>query len=82
MDGIVATIKHSKDMRYDEYLLASAVRPSADGVAEKVRFALNHYQWQMEDGSTVINQLLDKYSLEGIDMPYTMEQFTNKNCWR
>ena len=43
--------------------------------AEKVRFALNHYQWQMEDGSTVINQLLDKYSLEGIDMPYTMEQF-------
>ena len=42
---------------------------------EKVRFALNHYQWQMEDGSTVINQLLDKYSLEGIDMPYTMEQF-------
>jgi len=43
--------------------------------AEKVRFALNHYQWQMEDGSTVINQLLDKYSLEGIAMPYTMEQF-------
>jgi hypothetical protein len=43
--------------------------------AEKVRFALDHYQWQMEDGSTVINQLLDKYSLEGITMPYTMEQF-------
>ena len=43
--------------------------------AEKVRFALNNYQWQMEDGSTVVNQLLDKYSLEGIDMPYTMEQF-------
>jgi hypothetical protein len=43
--------------------------------AEKVRFALDHYQWQMEDGSTVINQLLDKYSVEGIAMPYTMEQF-------
>ncbi len=43
--------------------------------AEKVRFALDHYRWQMEDGSTVINQLLDKYSLEGIAMPYTMEQF-------
>jgi hypothetical protein len=29
----------------------------------------------MEDGSTVINQLLNMYSLEGIAMPYTMEQF-------
>ena len=40
-----------------------------------VTFALNNYRWHMEDGSTVINQLLEKYSLEGIDMPYTMEQF-------
>jgi len=68
VDGIAATIERSKDMRHDEHLLASAVRSSADGV--------------MEDGSTVINQLLDKYPLEGIDMPYTMEQFRNKNCWR
>ena len=43
--------------------------------AEKVRFALEHYEWRMEDGSTVINQLLNNYSLEGIVMPYTMEQF-------
>ena len=43
--------------------------------AEKVRFALENYQWQLEDGSTVVNQLLEKYSLEGIAMPYTMEQF-------
>ena len=43
--------------------------------ANKVSFALKNYIWQQEDGSTVINQLLDKYSLEGIDMPYTMEQF-------
>ena len=28
-----------------------------------------------EDGSTVINQLLNKYPLEGIAMPYTMGQF-------
>ena len=41
----------------------------------KVMFALEHYRWRMEDGSTVINQLLEKYSLEGIAMPYTMEQF-------
>jgi hypothetical protein len=43
--------------------------------AEKVRFAMEHYEWRMEDGSTVINQLLKNYSLEGIAMPYTMEQF-------
>ena len=41
----------------------------------KVLFALENYRWQMDDGSTVINQLLQKYSLEGIAMPYTMEQF-------
>ncbi len=29
----------------------------------------------MDDGSTVINQLLEKYKLEGLNMPYTMEQF-------
>ncbi len=43
--------------------------------SEKVRYALNHYTWQQDDGSTVINQLLDQYALEGIGMPYTMEQF-------
>ena len=43
--------------------------------AGKVKFALENYQWHMEDGSTVINQLLEQYTLEGITMPYTMEQF-------
>ena len=42
---------------------------------EKVRFALDHYRWRIDDGSTVVNQLLQKYALEGINMPYTMEQF-------
>ena len=42
---------------------------------ESVRFALENYKWHKNDGSTVINQLLEKYSLEGIAMPYTMEQF-------
>ncbi len=41
----------------------------------KVKFALDNYRWHMDDGSTVINQLLEKYSLEGMTMPYTMEQF-------
>ena len=43
--------------------------------AMKVKFALENYRWRMEDGSTVINQLLEQYSLEGLAMPYTMEQF-------
>ena len=33
---------------------------------ESVKFALENYKWNMNDGSTVINQLLEKYSLEGI----------------
>ena len=41
---------------------------------ESVKFALENYKWHKNDGSTVINQLLEKYSLEGIAMPYTMEQ--------
>jgi hypothetical protein len=43
--------------------------------AEKVRYALHNYEWQQGDGSTVVNQLLNQYALEGIGMPYTMEQF-------
>jgi hypothetical protein len=43
--------------------------------ANKVKFALDHYHWQQEDGSTVINQLMEQYALEGVAMPYTMEQF-------
>jgi len=42
---------------------------------ESVKFALENYKWNKNDGSTVINQLLENYSLEGIAMPYTMEQF-------
>ena len=36
---------------------------------------MENYRWQMDDGITVINQLLQKYSLEGIAMPYTIEKF-------
>ncbi len=43
--------------------------------AEKVKFALENYDWTYEDGSTLINQLLKKYNLEGIDMSYTIEDF-------
>ena len=42
---------------------------------DKVQFALDNYTWQRKDVSTVINQLLEKYALEGLGMPYTMEHF-------
>ena len=42
---------------------------------EKVQFAVDNYAWQRPDVSTVINQLLEKYALEGFGMPYTMEHF-------
>lgn len=40
---------------------------------ENVDFARNHYQWKRGDGTTVVNQLLEQYSMEGMNMPYTRE---------
>ena len=36
---------------------------------------MDHYHWQQKDVSTVINQLLQQYSIGKIAMSYTMEQF-------
>ncbi|MBU0568364.1 hypothetical protein KJ693_07930 [bacterium] len=45
------------------------------GVQEKVLSGATQYQKHMEDMSTIINQLFENYQLEGIVMPYTMEDF-------
>ena len=42
---------------------------------DKVTFAHDHYHWRAENYLDVFNQLLEKYALEGIEMPYTIEQF-------
>jgi hypothetical protein len=45
------------------------------GITEKVKFATEQYRKHTTDISTIICQLFEKYKLEGINMPYTMEDF-------
>jgi len=45
------------------------------GIPEAVEFAATQYHGRTREMSTIINQLFEKYQLEGIDMPYTMEDF-------
>jgi len=42
---------------------------------EQIAYGAEHYEKSSEMTSTVLNQLFAKYQLEGIDMPYTMENF-------
>ncbi len=44
-------------------------------VPEVVTFGMAHYRPRVADMSGVINKLFKKYELEGIAMPYTMEDF-------
>ena len=45
------------------------------GLREQVAYGAAHYQPQVTDTSTILNQLFEKYQLEGLNMPYTMEDF-------
>jgi hypothetical protein len=45
------------------------------GKAEDVHFAASHYRKRTSDMSTIISELFRTYNLEGINMPYTMEDF-------
>ncbi len=42
---------------------------------EKVAYGSKHFQVQRRRVSSIINQLFEFYSLEGVKMPYTMEDF-------
>ena len=42
---------------------------------ERIAYGSEHYQVRSENTSTILKQLLAKYRQEGIDMPYTMENF-------
>ena len=42
---------------------------------EQIAYGAQHYEKRSEMTSTILNQLFAKYQLEGIDMPYTMEDF-------
>jgi hypothetical protein len=45
------------------------------GIAEKVKFAAEQYRKNTTDMSTLIYQLFKNYKMEGVNMPYTMEDF-------
>jgi hypothetical protein len=45
------------------------------GIAEDIEFAASHYRKHLSEMSTIIYQLFETYKLEGINMPYTMEDF-------
>lgn len=45
------------------------------GVQERVAYGASHYQKRTNEMSTILNQLFDTYHVEGIEMPYTMEDF-------
>jgi hypothetical protein len=44
-------------------------------VPEVVRFGAGHYRRHMADMSGIVNKLFKRYELEGIAMPYTIEDF-------
>jgi len=45
------------------------------GVQEQVAYGATQYQTQTRTTSTLLNQLFANYQVEGLDMPYTMEDF-------
>ncbi|MEK7730109.1 MAG: hypothetical protein AAB354_17005, partial [candidate division KSB1 bacterium] len=45
------------------------------GVAEKVRYGAEQYDWRKKELSQYINTLFNYYKVEGISMPYTVEDF-------
>jgi hypothetical protein len=45
------------------------------GIPEVVHFGAVHYRQHLADMSGIVNKLFDKYHLEGIAMPYTIEDF-------
>lgn len=45
------------------------------GVPEKVQYGATHYHWHSQESSTIMNKLYHNYGLEGVNMPYTMQDY-------
>ncbi len=45
------------------------------GDPEKVDFAMRHFGLKQSDLSTILGEISDTYRLEGLNMPYTLEDF-------
>ena len=53
----------------------NAVWQLFSGIRENVLYGAAHYHWRSNDLSTVRNQLFQSYDMEGLDMPYTVEDY-------
>jgi hypothetical protein len=42
---------------------------------DQVRYGAEHYRQRSEETSTLLNRLFEQYRKEGVQMPYTMEDF-------
>jgi hypothetical protein len=42
---------------------------------EQVRYGAQHYRQRADDTSTLLQRLFEQYRKEGVNMPYTMEDF-------
>ncbi len=42
---------------------------------EQVRYGAEHYRQRSDETSTLVNRLFEQYRKEGVQMPYTMEDF-------
>jgi hypothetical protein len=42
---------------------------------ERIQFGAINYEWRMPDISTIINDLFNNYKIEGIAMPYTIDDY-------
>ncbi len=45
------------------------------GIQEQVAYGAVHYRNRTSEMSTILNQLFENYHVEGLEMPYTMEDF-------
>jgi len=46
---------------------------------EKVKYGASRYQWQRNDLSAILNDLFTTYNLDGVTMPYTIEDYKKES---
>ena len=44
-------------------------------VPDRVEYGADHYQMQIADTSSIVKELFGEYQIEGLNMPYTMQDF-------
>ena len=60
----------------------NAIWQMYSAVPDKVQSGAKMYRWRKRDVSGVINYLFNKYNMEGVAMPYTVEDYKKDNALR